>query len=321
MHQTGGKNTMKRIAFLSVAVLVLALLLAPALGGTVLAHPGHADVAVSAEDFQFTPQDLTISVGDTVVWTNTGQMLHTVTASDSSWDSGNLDPGKTFSRTFDTAGTFTYYCRFHGSPQGTGMAGTITVQEVGAQAQATTQATAGGTPQATATEAASPTPMIEVSDQPAGDSVRIARVVAAQDGWMVIHTNTADNKPGPVIGHAAVRAGETTDLVVSLDQPVNVGDKLWPMLHIDAGQIGIYEFPGPDAPVIVNGDIVMKQITLTEAAGAAATATPGGEQAQLPGTGGGTGTPGWLIGLLLGGAVVVISAGAFALNRAGARIR
>jgi len=46
------------------------------------------------------------------------------------------------------------------------------------------------------------------------------------------------------------------------------------MLHIDAGTIGTYEFPGPDAPVIVNGDIVMKQISITEASAAPAKGLP-----------------------------------------------
>ena len=32
------------------------------------------------------------------------------------WDSGRMDKGDTFSQTFDTPGTFGYYCQFHGAP-------------------------------------------------------------------------------------------------------------------------------------------------------------------------------------------------------------
>jgi LPXTG-motif cell wall-anchored protein len=76
---------------------------------------------------------------------------------------------------------------------------------------------------------------------------------------------------------------------------VPVGGKLWPMLHIDAGTIGTYEFPGPDAPVVVDGNIIMKQITVTSA------------PATLPRTGGEDAPLSLLaaaIGLLLAGALL-----------------
>ena len=57
-------------------------------------------------------------------------------------------------------------------------------------------------------------------------------------------------KPGKVIGNTAVKKGESNNVVIKLSEDVPAGGKLWPMLHIDAGAIGTYEFPGPDAPVI-----------------------------------------------------------------------
>jgi plastocyanin len=44
-----------------------------------------------------------------------GYVTHTVTADDGSFDSGNLSPDKTFSHTFDQAGTFKYHCSLHAS--------------------------------------------------------------------------------------------------------------------------------------------------------------------------------------------------------------
>jgi plastocyanin len=58
-------------------------------------------------------QNLTISAGQTVTWSNTGAQQHTVTADDTSLDSGLIDPGNTFSFEFDTPGVYTYHCTPH----------------------------------------------------------------------------------------------------------------------------------------------------------------------------------------------------------------
>src|SRR5215212_3692618 len=131
--------------------------------------------------------------------------------------------------------------------------------------------TAGAAPLAQATDT------VAAADQAISNgSIVVAEVNASQDGWIAVHIDQG-GKPGAVIGHAAAPKGETKNLAVKLEQDVPVGGKLWPMLHIDAGTIGTYEFPGPDSPVIVNGGVVMKQISIT------ATAQ---EPASLPTTGG-----------------------------------
>jgi hypothetical protein len=127
-------------------------------------------------------------------------------------------------------------------------------------------------------------------------SIVVAEVNATQDGWIAVHIDQG-GKPGPVIGHAAAPKGKTSNLSVKLEQDVPVGGKLWPMLHVDAGTIGTYEFPGPDAPVVVGGNIVMKQLTIT-AAGAAPASPP-----TLPTTGG-EGLP---IGLLVSALAILIA--------------
>ena len=71
----------------------------------------------------YSPNPVTISVGGTVTWTNNDSTAHTASANDASFDSGSIAPGRTFSRTFSTAGTFGYRCTIH-----PGMVGTITVQ-------------------------------------------------------------------------------------------------------------------------------------------------------------------------------------------------
>jgi plastocyanin len=77
--------------------------------------------AVTIEGFAFNPQTIEIAVGDSVTWTNNDSAPHTVTQnpSGSGFQSGRIDQGMSFSFTFDTAGTYEYFCEFHSSMSGT----------------------------------------------------------------------------------------------------------------------------------------------------------------------------------------------------------
>lgn len=77
---------------------------------------------VSIVDFSFEPPALTINDGDIVTWTNNGAIIHTSTSNTGVWDSGILNPGNSFSFTFNGAGDYQYHCAIH-----TTMTGTITV--------------------------------------------------------------------------------------------------------------------------------------------------------------------------------------------------
>jgi plastocyanin len=82
---------------------------------------------VTVVDSAYQPREVEVSPGTTVVWQQEGELPHTVTADDDSFDSGTMGQGDTFSRTFPQAGTFPYYCEFHGAPGGQGMAGVVIV--------------------------------------------------------------------------------------------------------------------------------------------------------------------------------------------------
>lgn len=56
---------------------------------------------------------ITVAVGTTVEWTNGDPLPHTVTANDKSFNSGLIQPGKTYRHMFTKAGTFSYYCIPH----------------------------------------------------------------------------------------------------------------------------------------------------------------------------------------------------------------
>jgi plastocyanin len=75
--------------------------------------------AVRIADFAFAPDSSDVKVGDSVKWTNSDGTTHTVTADDGAFDSGNLAGGKSFSFTFDQAGTFAYHCKIHQRMTGT----------------------------------------------------------------------------------------------------------------------------------------------------------------------------------------------------------
>lgn len=79
-------------------------------------------------------------------------------------------------------------------------------------------------------------------------------------GHIAIHIDV-DGTPGAVVGNGPVPEGVTPELVIPFDDPAASGT-YWPMLHIDNGN-GIYEFPGPDAPLVVEGEPVMTPIELT----------------------------------------------------------
>ncbi|MBK9711232.1 MAG: cupredoxin domain-containing protein [Kouleothrix sp.] len=107
---------------------------APASAAPAPAAPAPATKNISIKDNAFDPKTITVNVGDTLTWTIAGQNEHTVTADGGTFDSDDLKAGEktTFSVTFTKAGTFAYYCQYHGGAGGIGMSGTVVVQAAGA---------------------------------------------------------------------------------------------------------------------------------------------------------------------------------------------
>jgi plastocyanin len=93
-----------------------------------------ATVTVDLVNFSFSPNPVTIHVGDTVhwVWDSNNHSTTSVAGSAEQWDSGVHNSGFTFDHTFTQTGSFSYYCVIHGFDNGDGtaggMSGTITVQ-------------------------------------------------------------------------------------------------------------------------------------------------------------------------------------------------
>jgi plastocyanin len=112
-----GRSIRGVVARSGMAAILVGILTAA--GSTVLA----ADHAVDIAGFAFSPQSITIAVGDTVTWSNADAQNHTATADDASFDTGTIAGGTSKSVTFETAGTFGYHCKIHPA-----MTATIVVQ-------------------------------------------------------------------------------------------------------------------------------------------------------------------------------------------------
>jgi len=84
------------------------------------APSGSVQNAVAISGFAFSPASITVPVGTKVTWANKDAAPHTITSDDgTTFDSGNLANGATYSFTFMKAGTFAYHCAIHTSMKGT----------------------------------------------------------------------------------------------------------------------------------------------------------------------------------------------------------
>jgi plastocyanin len=77
-------------------------------------------IVISDAPSEFMPKTVTVRVGDTVEWRNTGGIAHSVEfvgeilpVGTASSESGVMAPGKTYSFTFKSSGAYAYICRFH----------------------------------------------------------------------------------------------------------------------------------------------------------------------------------------------------------------
>ena len=106
------KMTMK--VFLAIAAMFL-------LSSMSFAATHHIDIV----GFAFSPDNLTINVGDSVVWTNQDTAPHTATSDDGglTFDSGTLTTGNSWGMKFTTAEMIPYHCNIHPS-----MMATLTVE-------------------------------------------------------------------------------------------------------------------------------------------------------------------------------------------------
>jgi plastocyanin len=154
-----------RIAVL-VAMIALFLVFRP-----MAASAATVTVTVGNGGFFFTPSSVTIHPGDTVRWTwsSSGHSSTSGTPGmpNGLWDSGILNQGAMFTHTFNTAGSFPYYCTPHGAC--CHMVGMVTVSSATPTPtpRPTATPTATATPRATSTPSPTPRPTTTPTATPA----------------------------------------------------------------------------------------------------------------------------------------------------------
>ncbi|MCX7021343.1 MAG: cupredoxin domain-containing protein [bacterium] len=100
-----------------------------AFGILALALAALAEVhEISIGDNFFNPDIVTISPGDRVRWINDGTYTHRTKSLEGLWDSGFMNPGETYTRTFNSGGSFEY-----NDPQYPNATGTIIVYSIGVE--------------------------------------------------------------------------------------------------------------------------------------------------------------------------------------------
>lgn len=81
--------------------------------------PAFGVTQVDMRNDAFTPAHIQVALGTTVTWTNKDSVPHNVTFSpvvpnaSNNWESGLLYPGKSYTYTFTSRGTFQYHCQEH----------------------------------------------------------------------------------------------------------------------------------------------------------------------------------------------------------------
>lgn len=121
-----------RIAAAVCASLLALILFANVQSRSAAASGSTVVVTMTDKPTMFVPETVTIRVGDTVEWRNTGKIVHWVTIGPpipkgaQPFDSGPMPPGAVYRHPFTVAGHYNYVCVPHA---GTGMIGVVEVTE------------------------------------------------------------------------------------------------------------------------------------------------------------------------------------------------
>jgi len=177
----------------------------------------------------FSPSTVTIHPGDTVHWTWSSAGHSTTSGSpgmpNGIWDSGILNQGATFNHTFNTVGSFDYYCTPHGSC--CNMIGTVTVVSGSPTPSPTPTPAASSTPTATPTATSTPTATATARPTPDGcypafttaegcDALRSLTTGAGNTalGWRSLFLNTTGSfNTGVGAGALAINNGSSNTAV------------------------------------------------------------------------------------------------------------
>jgi len=175
--------------------------------------PGCEETA----DGCFIPSPVTIDIGATVTWENGDTAAHTATGGSATdgpsgvFDSSLIMAGSSFSHTFDTAGTYDYFCMVH-----PWMAGTVIVEDFAAAAAEAAAAEAAAAAAAAAAEAAAEAEAAEAA------AAAIAALEAEQAAEAEAATMTAAAPRDPAVDlvntlRSSISGGSISSIITNSD--------------------------------------------------------------------------------------------------------
>lgn len=108
------RESVNRARSISVGMAIaVAIALALSLAPSIDRAQAQGSTTIDIANFAFAPGSVTIEAGTTVTWVNSDSVPHTATGDGGSFDTGNIVAGGSASITFDTPGTYSYFCAIH----------------------------------------------------------------------------------------------------------------------------------------------------------------------------------------------------------------
>jgi hypothetical protein len=88
----------------------------------------------------------------------------------------------------------------------------------------------------------------------------VYRAFSDGPGWLVLY-NQEKGEPGKILGQAHIQGGVSYDVRIFASETQGTSI-MYVALHADLGKAGIFEFPGPDEPVVIDEKQVITRFRL-----------------------------------------------------------
>lgn len=108
----------KFVSFVGVALITFGLAGGLAGAANAAAHAKKADHVVEIKGMAFSPKNITVKAGETIMFINKDAAPHTATAKNDSFNTGRLKKGESAMVTVSTAGDISFFCKIHPSMKG-----------------------------------------------------------------------------------------------------------------------------------------------------------------------------------------------------------
>ncbi len=204
--------------------------------------PSDDSVMVSMQDNFFSPREVTVKPGTRIIWENVGNRPHTSTSDDGIWDSGTVNPGGEWGWTVpgetESGTALPYYCVFHGSKGGIGMAGVIHVSTESPPSQPTLSVSLSADPSSGEAPLQGVDLIAQVSGTVTGpiiyhfdctnDGAFEHEVTTDSDFYIAVdvctYNNTGTYTAKVVVDHGGLTAETTTTITVDEPPPLPTGN-------------------------------------------------------------------------------------------------